>query len=54
MYDLLLQKAIGSLADARRNHEIIEKIYIPTIDYDRVNEAREKILEEIISFMDFK
>jgi len=51
MYDLLFKKAINALADARKNHDIIEKIYIPTINYDRVNEVRERILEEIIDIM---
>lgn len=48
MYYLLMKKAYESLAEAKKNHAILEKIYVPTVDYSKIDEVREKILEEIV------
>jgi ABC-type proline/glycine betaine transport system ATPase subunit len=50
MYNHLYRKAIECLSEARKNHDILEKAYIPTIDYKKIDEVREKIIEEILEF----
>lgn len=49
LYNLLVEKATFSLVEARKNHYIMEKIYIPTIDYNRIDQVRESLLKEILS-----
>lgn len=49
LYNLLIEKATISLVEARKNHDIMEKKYIPTIDYSKIDQIRESLLEEILS-----
>lgn len=51
VYELLYKKAIEALSEARKNHDILEKAYIPAVDYSKVEQARENILEEILEFI---
>jgi hypothetical protein len=50
IYNLLYKKAIDCLSEARKNHFILEKAYIPTIDYSKIDEIRESLIEEILAF----
>lgn len=50
LYELLYEKARLNLIDARNNHQIMEKFYIPTIDYTKIDKVRDDLLEEILSF----
>ena len=49
LYDYLLEKATLSLKEASKNHNILEKIYIPTIDYEGINKVKDSLLKEILS-----
>lgn len=51
LYEFLFERAISSLSEARNNHEIIEKLYIPTIDYSKINKLRDDLLKEIMDFI---
>ena len=51
VYNLLIDNAISNLKTARKNHEILEKCYKPTVDYDGVNKVKEEILEEILTYV---
>jgi len=48
IYELLYKKGIECLSEARKNHYILEKVYIPTIDYSKIDEIRENMIEEIL------
>ncbi len=49
LYSILMEKATLSLMEAKNNHHIMEKKYIPTIDYSKIDKVRESLLKEIIS-----
>lgn len=49
-YEFLMEKGINNLAKAKKNHEILEEIYNPTIDYSGIDRIREDIWEEIFNF----
>lgn len=51
-YELLINQATFNLSNARKNHQILEKTYKPTVDYNGVNETRERILKEILEYID--
>lgn len=49
LYELLIEKATINLKKASKNHDIMEKIYIPTINYNGIDKVKDSILEEILS-----
>lgn len=52
VYELLINKATFNLSNARKNHQVLENAYKPTVDYSGVNETRERILKEILEYID--
>lgn len=46
----LKEEAISSLAQAKQMHDELEALYNPHVDFDRVNEIADGIIEEILSF----
>ncbi len=50
IYNLLIQEATLELSNARENHGILERCYVPTVDYTGINKTRDRILEEILSY----
>lgn len=51
LYDLLVENATLNLQEASKNHNIMEKIYIPTIDYGAIDEVKDSILNEILALI---
>lgn len=51
LYNSLIEKAIYNLKEAKKLHDVIEKKYIPTIDYEQIDRVREDLLEEILSLV---
>ncbi|HSH36391.1 ATP-binding protein [Schnuerera sp.] len=51
-YKLLIKKATDSLANASENHQILEKVYKPAVNYSGVNRIREELLNEILAYGD--
>lgn len=49
IYKLLMEKATLSLKEASKNHNIMENIYTPTIDYRGINKIKDNLLKEILS-----
>lgn len=45
----LNEAAAAALAEARRYHLALEDIYIPTMDFDRVNARAEKVIKEMLA-----
>ena len=50
IFQLLVEKGIKSLNEAKNNHFILEKAYNPWIDYEKVTEIREILYNEILKF----
>lgn len=50
IYNLLIKEATLELSNARENHGILEDCYIPTVDYDGIDNIRKKILQEILTY----
>lgn len=46
----LKEEAVSSLAQAKRLHDELEALYNPHVNFDRVNEMADGIIEEILSF----
>jgi regulator of sigma D len=53
--DLFLKEqtklGIDSLAEAKQVHDKLEKIYVEAMDFERVNQKRDYILDEILKFV---
>lgn len=47
IYGELMDRGIGSLKIAKKNHSILENIYKTTVNYEGINIEREKIWKEI-------
>lgn len=46
----LQEEAVSSLAQAKQMHDELEKLYNPHVDFKRVNETADRIIEEILGF----
>lgn len=49
LYNTLIEKATLSLIEASKNHNILEKKYILSINYKEIDKIRESLLDEILS-----
>lgn len=47
IFNILYESGIESLKKAKKNHDILEECYKQSIDYNGVNEVRERLLEAI-------
>lgn len=47
VYDLLVNQAVESLADAKKAHDTLERYYIDAMDYGRLNAVKQEFLEEL-------
>ena len=45
----MLDEAVGKLANAKKIHDGLEQYYAAAMDFDRLNEAGERLIEEIFS-----
>ena len=43
----LLDMAVNCLKDAKASHDVLEEMYIPNMYFDKIEEKRLDILEEI-------
>lgn len=50
--DELINYAISNLKKAKSNHDIIENYYIPNMDFDKVGQLREQLIERILMYED--
>lgn len=50
IFNLLVQKGIESLGNAKENHFILEKSYRPAINYTKVTEVKEELFKEIMTY----
>ncbi len=48
LYRHLLKESISKLGEAKKKHDELEKIYIPHVDFNKVNELTENIIKEIV------
>lgn len=48
--DELINYAISNLKKAKSNHDIIESYYIPNMDFDKVNQLKEELIERILKY----
>ena len=48
--DELINYAISNLKKAKSNHDIIEAYYIPNMDFNKVDELKEELVERIIKY----
>jgi len=51
IFDLLIEKGIKSLLDAKEEHDNIEKFYVSNMNFDEINKVRIKVLDEILSYI---
>lgn len=51
IYNLLIEEATLNLSDAKKNHEVLENSYKPSVDYNGVNRVKGEILEEIMNYI---
>ena len=45
----MLDEAVGKLSNAKKIHDGLEQFYVSAMDFDRLNEAGERLIEEIFS-----
>lgn len=48
LYGSLIQEAMDALAHAKENHDIVEKMYIRNMDFEKIDELVEKTVEDIL------
>ena len=48
----LRDEAVSSLAQAKEMHDALEALYNPHVDFERVNEVADEIIEEILSLVE--
>ncbi|MEW9080630.1 PRK06851 family protein [Terrisporobacter glycolicus] len=48
--DELINYAISNLKKAKSNHDVIENYYIPNMDFDKVNQLKEELVERILKY----
>lgn len=46
----LLNRAIGFIAQAKREHDKLEELYVPNMDFESINQVRERVLERILGY----
>ena len=51
VFNLLVEKGIKSLESAKNNHFVLETSYKPSVDYDKVTDVKEKVMNEILSYL---
>lgn len=49
IYERVFLRAISYLARAKKYHDILEKYYIPNMNFTEINKCRDRILQEIMS-----
>lgn len=49
LFFTMLQRAIAYVRQAKEGHGRLEGLYVPTMDFSRLNEAREEILHKILA-----
>lgn len=50
-YDELLLKGITCLKKAKKQHDLLEENYIPNMDFQKIEELRQKVLKEIKGYI---
>jgi hypothetical protein len=50
LYNQLLQRAFGFLAEAKHGHDVLEGYYIPNMNFAGVQGLWEKTLERILGY----
>lgn len=45
----LISEGVNNLKEAKKNHDILEKCYAPSMDFQGVNKKRDDLLKEILS-----
>jgi len=48
-YQQMQEEAVRALAKAKENHDIVEKMYIPHMNFDKINELAEKTVKNILA-----
>lgn len=48
--DELINYAISNLKKAKSNHDVIENYYIPNMDFDKVDQLKEQLVERILKY----
>lgn len=48
--DELINHAISNLKKAKSNHDIIENYYIPNMDFNKIDELKEQLIERILQY----
>lgn len=51
IFDLLLNKAVKTLAEAKKLHDKLEAYYVPNMDFEKIEELRAKTLKRIIEYL---
>ena len=47
VYDLTLNQAVDSLAQAKERHDALERYYVDAMDYGRLNAVKQEFLSEL-------
>ena len=45
--DLMMRKSIECIAEAKKEHDILESYYIPNMDFKKIDELRDEIIAKI-------
>lgn len=49
--DELINYAISNLKKAKSNHDVIENYYIPNMDFEKIDDLKDKIVERIMKYV---
>ncbi|MCT4596849.1 MAG: ATPase [Vallitalea sp.] len=50
VYNELLDRAIATIHDAKKSHDYMETLYIPHMDFDKVKQSEDKMIERILKY----
>ncbi|HHY99506.1 PRK06851 family protein [Defluviitalea saccharophila] len=52
LFDDLLQRAIASIQKAKKAHDELESYYIPSMDFEKINDVLENTVKKIMTFVE--
>ncbi|WP_066494938.1 PRK06851 family protein [Abyssisolibacter fermentans] len=50
IFEFLISTAISNISTAKKMHDIMEKYYIPNMDFEQVDKLRERLIQRILKY----
>jgi hypothetical protein len=49
LYEQMIDQAMAAFGNAKKNHDEVEKLYIQNMDFSKVDELTEKIIQDVLA-----